>query len=134
MCAPETPIDQIQKIDDSHFKVQSSNSNKHYQINLVTTACNCSNFPCICLCKHIAVIVHFFRGADLGPQPLVNTSTSSLPVQQDGNGAHMDDSIAIVSVIKNIFCLSQELVVKGLSDPGIANLLNSLKTIQSGLR
>jgi hypothetical protein len=46
----------------------------------------------------------------------------------------MDDSIAVVSVIKNIFCLSQELIAKGPSDLGIANSLNSLKMIQSGLR
>jgi hypothetical protein len=46
----------------------------------------------------------------------------------------MDDSIAIVLVIKNIFCLSQELVANRPSDLGIANSLNSLKTIQSGLR
>ena len=45
----------------------------------------------------------------------------------------MDDSAAI-SVIKDIFRLSQELISKGPSDPGIANSLNSLKSIRSGLR
>ncbi|SRR5258708_11497172 len=32
--APETPLTQIQKIDDLHFEVQSSNSNKFHHINL----------------------------------------------------------------------------------------------------
>ncbi len=45
----------------------------------------------------------------------------------------MDDS-TIDSVIKDIFSLSQELITKGLSDLEIANSLNSLKAIQSGLR
>ena len=45
----------------------------------------------------------------------------------------MDDS-TIDSVIKDIFSLSQELITKGLSDLEIANSLNSLKVIQSGLR
>jgi hypothetical protein len=67
---PKTPLDQIQKINDSHFEVQSSNSNKHYQIDLVTTACNCSDFPCIHLCKHIAVVVHFLGGLISDPSHL----------------------------------------------------------------
>ena len=69
MRAPETPVEKIKKIDDLHFEVQSSSSSKHYQIDLSTITCNCSNFPNISLCKHIAAIVHFFGGADLGPLP-----------------------------------------------------------------
>src|SRR5258708_37680422 len=46
----------------------------------------------------------------------------------------MDNSAAIPSIINDIFSLSQELVTKGPSDPGIANSLNSLQAIQSGLR
>ena len=65
--APETPLHKIQKIDNSHFKVQSSNTNQYYNIDLVTTTCDCSDFPRIRLCKHIAGVVHFFEGADLGP-------------------------------------------------------------------
>jgi hypothetical protein len=42
---PKTPLTQIQKIDDLHFEVQSSNSNKSYNIDLVTTTCSCSDFP-----------------------------------------------------------------------------------------
>src|SRR5229473_6465304 len=133
MCAPETLVEKIQKNDDLHFDVQSSNSNIIYQVNLGTTTCSCSDFPHVCLCKHIVAVLHFFGGADLGPQPPVNAGTSSSLVQQDGSTAHMDDSTAI-SVIKDIFRLSQELISKGPSDPGIANSLNSLKSIRSGLR
>ena len=75
--APETPLTHIQKIDDSHFDVQSSNSTKTYQIDLVTTTCSCSDFPRIRLCKHIAAVVHFFGRADLGPQPPGNASGES---------------------------------------------------------
>ena len=85
------------------------------------------------MCKHIVAVVHFFGGADLGPQALVNTGTSSSPVQRNGSVPHMDDS-TIDSVIKDIFSLSQKLVTKGLSDLEIANSLNSLKAIRSGLR
>src|SRR5260370_21367994 len=131
--APETPVEKIQKNDDLHFDVQSSNSNIIYQVNFGTTTCSCSDFPHVCLCKHIVVVLHFFGGADPGPQPPVNVGMSSSPVQQDGSTAHMDDSAA-VSVIKDIFRLSQELISKGPSDPGIANSLNSLKSIRSGLR
>ncbi len=77
------------------------------------------------------MVVHFFGGGDLRPQPLVNAGTSSSLVQWDGSTAHMDDSAAAVSVMENIFSLSQELISKGPSDPGIANSLNSLKLIQS---
>ncbi len=65
--APETPVEKILKIDDSHFEVQSSNSNKLYQIDLGTKTCNCIDFPRVHLCKHIAAVAHFFGGADLVP-------------------------------------------------------------------
>src|SRR5216684_2283855 len=116
--APETPLTQIRKIDDLHFEVQSSNSSNLYQINLVTTTCSCSDFPRIRLCKHIAAVMHFFGGVDLRPQPLINAGAFSSPVQRDGSVAHMDDSAAVPSIINDIFSLSQELVTKGLSDPG----------------
>ena len=133
MCTPKTPVEKIRKNDNLHFDVQSSNSNIIYQVNLGTTTCSCSDFPRVRLCKHIAAVLHFFGGADPGPQPPVNAGASSSPVQRDGSTAHMDDSAA-VSVIKDIFRLSQELISKGPSDPGIANSLNSLKSIRSGLR
>src|SRR5258708_25320360 len=133
--APETPLTQIRKIDDLHFEVQSSNSNKFHLINLVATTCSCSDFPCIRLCKHIAAVVHFFCGVDLGPQPLDNIGSASepvapcSPVQQDS----IDDSATVQSIINDIFSLSQRLVLTGLSDPRIAKSLNLLNTIRSGL-
>ena len=87
--APETPIENIQKIDDLHFEVQSSNSKCSYHVYLDTKMCECKDFPRIQLCKHIVAIVHFFGGADLGPQPPANVGTSAsepeVPNQQDGN-------------------------------------------------
>jgi SWIM zinc finger len=133
--APETPLTQIRKIDNLHFEVQSSNSNKSYNIDLVTTTCSCSDFPHIRLCKHIAAVVHFFGGADLGPQPLDNTGLASepvapcSPVQQDSS----NDSAAVQTIINDIFSLSQGLVSKGPSDLRIANSLDLLNTIRSGL-
>jgi hypothetical protein len=106
-CAPKTPLTQIRKIDDLHFKVQSSNSNKFYNIDLVTTTCSCSDFPCIQLCKHIVAMVHFSGEANLGPQPLDNVGSASelvTPcslVQQNGS----DDSTTIQTVINDIFSL-----------------------------
>ena len=64
---PKTPLSKIKKLDDLHFEVQSSSSLKYYQIDLSTKTCNCPDFPNISLCKHIAAVVHFFGGADLGP-------------------------------------------------------------------
>src|SRR5258707_12556951 len=133
MRAPETLVEKIRKNDNLHFDVQSSNSNIIYQVNLGTTTCSCHDLPRVRLCKLIAAVLHFFGRADPGPQPPVNAGASSSPVQRDGSTAHMDDSTA-VSVIKDIFRLSQELISKGPSDPGIANSLNSLKSIRSGLR
>ncbi len=82
--APETPLAKIKKIDDLHFEVQSSNTLKCYQIDLSTKVCNCSDFPNISLCKHIAAIVHFFGGADLGPQPPRNGSGSDRSETETG--------------------------------------------------
>ncbi len=41
----------------------------------------------------------------------------------------MDNSIAIVSCINNIFSLAQDLTMKGLSDLEIAKLIKLLKMI-----
>ena len=77
MHAPKTPVEKIQKINNLHFEVQSLNSNKYYQINLSTITCDCSNYSNISLCKHIAVVVHFFEGAELRPQPPDNGTSDS---------------------------------------------------------
>src|SRR5260370_36469843 len=42
--APETTQEQIQQIDQSHFRVQSSSSEKTYEINLLTYTCTCLDF------------------------------------------------------------------------------------------
>jgi hypothetical protein len=130
--APETPLSKIKKIDDLRFEVQSTNSMKFYQIDLDTTTCDCSDFPRIHLCKHIASVAHFFGGVDLGPQPPVNTGTSesvesNSPDQQNGNDT---DDGAIVSAANEIITLSHELILKAPRDPEIAK---SLKSIQSRL-
>src|SRR5258707_15387394 len=90
--APETPLENIRKNDDLHFDVQSSNSNKIYKVNLGTTSCDCSDFPRIRMCKHIAAVVHFFWGAELGPQALVNMCASSSPGPHDSTIPHMEAS------------------------------------------
>ena len=115
--------------------MQSSNSNKSYRIDLDTTTCNCSDFPHICLCKHLAAVVHFFGGADLGPQPPVNESVASdSPVQQVGSVGCTDDGAAsIVSAANDIIGLSQELITRALHDPGIAKSLNSIRSRLSAL-
>src|SRR6266849_5353715 len=76
-CIPETSLAKIKKINDLHFEVQSLNTLKCYQIDLSTKVCNCSDFPNISLCKHIAAIVHFFGRADLEPQLPCNGSGSN---------------------------------------------------------
>ena len=52
-----------------HFEAQSLCSSEYYQIDLSTIICNCSDFPNISLYKHIVMVVHFFGGMDLRPQP-----------------------------------------------------------------
>ena len=115
MRAPETPLKKIQKVDNSHFDVQSSNSKKTYQIDLFTTTCSCSDFPYIRLCKHIAAVVHFFGGANLGPQPPC-ADAPSLPVQQNGSAGSSDDgdiaSASVVSTANDILSLTQDLISK----------------------
>ena len=126
--APETPLHKIQKIDDSHFKMQSLNTNRYYNIDLVTTTCDCSDFPRIRLCKHIAGIVHFFGGADLGPRPPGNgddTSESSEPVaskspaQEDGSLCSANDAASFISAANEIIRLTRQLISNAPSDPGI---------------
>jgi hypothetical protein len=126
--APETPVEKIQKIDDSHFEVQSSDSNKSYHIDLDTTTCNCSDFPRIRLCKHIAAVVHFFGGADLGPRPPDNDNAGASesvapksPVQQNGSDASTDDgaTASLISAANDMIRLTQELISNAPQDPGI---------------
>jgi hypothetical protein len=127
--APKTPLTKIQKINDSHFEAQSLKSSKSYQIDLNTTTCNCSDFPRIRLYKHIAAVVHFFRGADLGPQPPASNSVApNSPVQQSGSVGSTDNGTiaSIVLTANDIISLSHELISKALHNPGVAKLLNSI--------
>src|SRR6266566_5007333 len=135
MHAPKTPLIKIKKIDNLCFEVQSSNSIKSYQVDLNTITYDCSDFPCIHLCKHIVAVVHFFGGVDLGPQPPVNSVTSNSPVQQDGSANSTDDSAtaSVVSMANEIICLSHKLILKAPHDSGITRLLKSIQSWLSAL-
>jgi hypothetical protein len=139
---PETPIEKIKKIDDLHFEVQSSNSPKHYQIDLSSTTCNCSDFPNISLCKHIAAIVHFFGGANLGPQPPPDESKASASEpgehrslgQPVGHSAADDDAAAsFLSAANESMSLLQQLITKAPRDPASAKSLNMIRSQLSAL-
>jgi hypothetical protein len=138
--APETPIEKIQKIDDLHFKVQSSNSLKLYQIDLYSLKCDCIDFPNISLCKHIAAVVHFFGGADLGPQPPGDGSASASesakqksPGQLVGDSADADAAASILSAANEIISLSQRLITEAPNDPRIAKSLGAIQSRLSAL-
>jgi hypothetical protein len=116
MRALETSIEKIKKIDDLHFEVQPSNSLNSYFIDLLTTKCGCSDFPNISLCKHIAAVVHFFGGADLGPQPPHKGSNGNTSEpgkngslsQPDSYSMGDDDAVASIILVANeIISLSQ---------------------------
>ena len=135
MRASKTPLDKIQNIDNSHFKVQSSNTNWYYNTDLVTTTCDCSDFPRICLCKHIAGVVHFFGGADLRPRPPGNEDSTSepselvmpkSPAQKDGSLCHVNDTASFISTANEIICLTQQLISNVPSDPEITNCSQGL--------
>jgi hypothetical protein len=144
--APETPVEKIQKIDDSRFEVQSSvDSNKFYHIDLGTKSCNCIDFPRVHLCKHIAAVVHFFGGADLGPRPPDNDNASAsesdaseLPVQENGSDATRttDDgaTASFVSAANDMIRMTQELISNAPQDPAIAkSFTKSVNSITSRL-
>src|SRR6266849_7668388 len=73
--APKTTQERIQQINQSRFKVQSSSSEKTYEINLLTYTCTCLDFPHIQLCKHIMATVHFFGGGIEGAGPHASVIT-----------------------------------------------------------
>jgi hypothetical protein len=132
-CAPETPLKRIKKIDDLHFEAQLSNSLKCYQIDLLTITCNCSDFPNISLCKHIVAVMHFFGGADLGPQSPCNRSNRSAsksgeyesPDQPASHSAVGDNTAAsVVSAANDSMNLLQQLITKVPRDPRFAKSVN----------
>ena len=66
------------------------------------------------------------------PVPLPAPSIADVPAVPDDADPEREESDTIdaaVSVIEDIFSLFQELISKGPSDLGIANSLNSLKSI-----
>ena len=112
--APETPLERIKEIAESCFKVQSTSSEKLYEVNLLTYTFTCLDFPHIKLCKHVAAVVHFFGGgleaAELGPPAPVNASASEpeldvpkSPAQQDGSAANSKTRASLNSIVNDIF-------------------------------
>src|SRR5580658_6605454 len=131
MHAPKTPLERIKKIDNLCFEVQSSDSLKYYQVDLSAKTCTCIDFPNISLCKHIVSIVHFFGGADLGPQPPRNTSASESAEHKSqgqpiSHGSADDDAVLLAA--NNIIHLSNQLISKA---PRNTRIAKSLQMIES---
>jgi hypothetical protein len=129
--APETPLDRIKEIDKSHFEIQSTSSEKKYEVNLLTYTCTCLDFPRIQLCKHLAAIVHFFggglegglEGLGLRPQAPVNASASEVepdipesPAPQ-GSAGNSKTHAVIMSDLRDINRLYLSLSEKMPADP-----------------
>src|SRR6266849_3558046 len=117
--APKTTQERIQQIDQLRFKVQSSSSEKTYEINLLTYTCTCLDFPHIQLCKHIAATVHFFGGGieGAGPHAPVNASEELAdPAHKDGS-AGKSRRPTLISDINYINRLTQEILEMAPADP-----------------
>jgi hypothetical protein len=140
---PKTPLDRIKEIDESHFEIHSTSSEKKYEIDLLAHTCTCLDFPCIQLCKHVAATMHFFggglKGAGLGPQAPVNASASEAepnvsksPAPQNGSAGNSKIRAAIDSDLRDIDWLQQELfkMMPANPDPETAK---SIKMAQSKL-
>jgi hypothetical protein len=113
--APETPLEWIKEIGQSRFEVQSTSSEKKYEVNLLTCTCTCSDFPCIQLCKHIAATKHFF-GGELGPQAPDSTSEPDMPkspVPQNGTKPRA----SVISVVNDVIRFAQEILEIVPADP-----------------
>ena len=141
--APETPLERIKEIAESRFKVQSTSLEKLYEVNLLTYTCTCLDFPRIKLCKHVAVVVHFFGGrlevAELGPPAPVNASASEpepdvpkSPAQEDGSAANSKMCASLNSVVNDIFQLAHSILETAPADPD-PDMVKSLKMARSQL-
>jgi hypothetical protein len=135
--APETPLEAIKEIAQSRFEVQSTSSEKVYEVNLLTYTCTCSDFPRIQLCKHIAATVHFFGGGlegELGPRALGNASANERepdvpksPSQKDGSAGNARTRAAVISVVNDIVHLAQEFL-EIAPDPGMVKSLQMARS------
>ena len=137
--APETPLEQIKEINESHFKVQLTSFEKIYEVNLLSYMYTYSDFPRILLCKHIAAAMHFFWGGigtKLGPQAPDNGTSEAEPdkakslAQQNGNTGKAKTCASITSITNNIVSLAWEILLIAPADPEIAK---SLQMAQSQL-
>lgn len=140
--APETPLEQIKEIDRSRFEVQSTSSEKIYQVNLLTYTCTCIDFPRIQLCKHVAATVHFFRGeleGELGPRAPDNASEAEpdmpkSPGQKDGSVGNANTRASVISVTNDIVRLAQEILVIAPADPEMAKSLRMARSQLNAVR
>ena len=115
--APETPLEQVKEIGQSRFEVQSTSSEKIYEVNLLTYTCTCSDFPRIQLCKHIAATVHFFGGGlegELGPRAPDNASAIAsepdvpkLPAPRNGSAK---TRASVISAVNDVIRFGQEIL------------------------
>ena len=109
VCASEIPLERMKEISQSRFEIQSSSSKIFYEINILMHTCTCINFPCIQLCKHLAVTVHYFQGglegAEFEPQAPDNASKLDVPkspTQQDGSTRNSNSCAAVISAANDI--------------------------------
>ena len=114
-----------------------------YEADLLTSTCMCLNFPCIKLCKHIAMAMHFFEGGLEGGElrllAPINASTSELEpdvpkssVQQDGSVINSKMCIFFNSIVNDIFWLAHSILEMMLTDSD-PEMVKSLKMARSQL-
>ena len=135
MRTPETPLEWIRHINQSHFEVHSTNLDNKYEINLSSYTSTCSDFPRIQLCKHLAATIHFFEGekeGEFGPQAPDNASEPDMPkslVPRDGS---TKSHASVIMAINDVARLAQEILEVAPANPD-PEMAKSVQMAQSQL-
>ena len=138
MHAPKFPQDWIEQVDEEHFLVNSSNQEIFYNVGFKD--CNCKDFPCVKLCKHIATIQHYFGGKHSAPptQPGLtdpdsqkNTSTTAINLKNTNQENTAHHSVLLIAAANNLITLSCQLLTQAPS--ATPELVKSVHSVQSHL-
>jgi hypothetical protein len=111
--------------------VCSSNQEQFYNVGFKD--CNCKDFPCVKLCKHVAAVQHYFGGGkhsvpltQPGPTAPDSQENGSAPQENTANHATL-----LIAAVGDVIALSRQLLTQAPS--ATPDLVKSVHSVQSHL-
>ncbi|KAH9048704.1 hypothetical protein EDB84DRAFT_1556688 [Lactarius hengduanensis] len=128
---PEINADSIRSLGDNRYSVQSErDTSRKYLVGLSERSCDCPDWPRVRLCKHVAVVAHFFGEGDQLVELAADAGAAPKTVQPIESECTPDarSDATVTSILEEVITVSQEFLCDGVpKSPGTVRSLHGVK-------